>query len=370
MERLAERCHRSLEPLHSMIYFSMELQERLVAAGLKPGRMCVFASRVAAMGAVRLGAVAGVFYPFNPEFIGRYIPLAWTLASPERIVAGRFEAADGALRRLLGPEAIGSAELAEAASLARTAADGCVHNGRPLYAALAELDWPAEPHLVLWHAVTLLREFRGDGHVAALVAHGLDGLEALITHTATGTGFQELASKALRGWSDEQWAEAVRRLRDQNILDESGALTEAGVALRQSLEEDTNRLRQNRRRRRRVPGRPLRQPDRHPRGGSMIARMWRGWAPAGAAADDYQRHYESEVADHLRQVAGFRGARLLRQKDGAEVQFTSITFFTGMDAVRGFAGEEFDKAVLEPEARRVLSRWDERVSHHDVALDL
>jgi heme-degrading monooxygenase HmoA len=101
----------------------------------------------------------------------------------------------------------------------------------------------------------------------------------------------------------------------------------------------------------------------------VIARMWRGWAPS-ATADDYQRHYESEVSGHLRSVSGFRGARLLRQDDGHEVMFTSITFFAGLDAVRAFAGDDYERAVVEAEARRALSRWDERVSHHDVAIDL
>jgi heme-degrading monooxygenase HmoA len=101
----------------------------------------------------------------------------------------------------------------------------------------------------------------------------------------------------------------------------------------------------------------------------VIARMWRGWAPT-ATADDYRRHYESEVSGHLRSVSGFRGARLLRQDDGPEVMFTSITFFAGLDAVRAFAGEDYERAVVEPEARRALSHWDERVSHHEVAIDL
>jgi len=101
----------------------------------------------------------------------------------------------------------------------------------------------------------------------------------------------------------------------------------------------------------------------------VIARMWQGWTST-ETADDYQRHYESEVADHLRAVPGFQGARLLRSADGAEVKFTSITFFTSMDAVRGFAGDDFDKAVVEEGARRVLSHWDERVSHHEVAIDI
>ena len=78
----------------------------------------------------------------------------------------------------------------------------------------------------------------------------------------------------------------------------------------------------------------------------MIARIWRGWAPI-ATADDYQRHYQSEVGGHLRAVSGFRGARLLRREDGQEVIFASITFFTDLDAIRSFAGDDYDLAVLE-----------------------
>jgi heme-degrading monooxygenase HmoA len=101
----------------------------------------------------------------------------------------------------------------------------------------------------------------------------------------------------------------------------------------------------------------------------MIARIRRGWAPQ-ATADDYQRRYESEVSGHLRTADGFRGARLLRCQDGSEVMFTSITFFTTLDAVRGFARAQYEQAVVADAARRTLSRWDERVSHHEVAVDL
>jgi heme-degrading monooxygenase HmoA len=101
----------------------------------------------------------------------------------------------------------------------------------------------------------------------------------------------------------------------------------------------------------------------------VIARTWHGWAPKDTA-DDYERHYRTDVADHLRRVPGFRGARLLRMDDGDEVRFTSVALFDSLDAVRGFAGDQFDVAVLEDEARRVLSRWDERVEHHAVAVDL
>ena len=78
----------------------------------------------------------------------------------------------------------------------------------------------------------------------------------------------------------------------------------------------------------------------------MIARIWRGWA-SQATADDYQRHYETEVSRHLQDVEGFCGARLLRRSDGQEVMFTSVTFFISMDAVRSFAGEDYEQAIVK-----------------------
>jgi hypothetical protein len=99
----------------------------------------------------------------------------------------------------------------------------------------------------------------------------------------------------------------------------------------------------------------------------MIARTWRGWTKA-SEADDYQRHYATVVATELRGIEGFRGARLLRHQDGDDVRFTSITFFADVDAIRSFAGDDYGFAVVAEEARRVLTRWDERVTHDDVAV--
>lgn len=236
---LAFRCHRVLDPLHSAIYFAPETDERLGATGLRPGRMTYFASRSAPMGAVTAGTVAATFYNFNPALVAKHIPRAWTLATPAEVLEARVELADVVLRRLLG-DAVSGPEVAEAAELAREATEACTSEGRPLYAAHAGLDWPTEPHLVLWHASTLLREFRGDGHIAALVVNGLGGLEALITHTATGRGFVPAAAKATRGWSDEEWDEASARLRAQDVLDAEGGLTDNGRALRERVEDQTN----------------------------------------------------------------------------------------------------------------------------------
>ena len=103
-------------------------------------------------------------------------------------MAARFGAVDAAFRRLLGDEVLESDEMRRAADLARTAAEeaGRRPEGRPLAAAHADVGWPTAPHLQLWHAQSILREFRGDGHVALLVVHGLSGIEALVTHAAAG----------------------------------------------------------------------------------------------------------------------------------------------------------------------------------------
>ncbi|MBM2618353.1 antibiotic biosynthesis monooxygenase [Actinoplanes sp. LDG1-06] len=99
----------------------------------------------------------------------------------------------------------------------------------------------------------------------------------------------------------------------------------------------------------------------------MIARTWHGWTTA-SLADEYQHHYATVVATELRGIPGFRGARLLRHQSGGEVRFTSITFFTDVDAIRAFAGDEYEFAVVAEQARKVLTRWDERVVHDEVAI--
>ena len=239
--QVSRRAHRALETLHSMIYFAPEADEEYAAIGLRPGRMGYFASRSAPMGAVSPGVTAATFYSFNPTLVARHIPRAWTLAATDDILAARLRAADRALRRLLGDDVLGGPEVAEAAELARAATGDLRPDGRPLFAGHAQLDWPGAAHLVLWHAISLLREYRGDGHVAALVAGDLTGLDALVTHTATGQGFTVEAAKATRGWSDEQWAGAVGSLRERGLLDGNG-LTEAGQATRDAVEGETDRL--------------------------------------------------------------------------------------------------------------------------------
>ena len=239
---LVARAHRAVEPLHNHVYFVPETDEHLTAAGLRPGRMVYFAGRAAPMGAVGPGVVTATFSNFSPAIVARHVPRAWTLATPEQVVAARFAAARASLTRLLGgEEAAAAPEVTELADLLVEACTVLTPEGRPLYAGHADLPWPADPVSRLWHAASLLREWRGDGHVAVLVRRDLSGLEALVTHTATGRGFLPAAAKATRGWSDEEWDAAAARLADRGLLDDD-RLTDAGEQLRADLETETDAL--------------------------------------------------------------------------------------------------------------------------------
>jgi hypothetical protein len=241
---MARRCFRKAEPIHGMIYFTPYGPECYAQAGITHQRMTYFASRAAAMGAVPAETVIATFFNFNPELVRHAIPAAWEMASPVQVLAARLEAVDRSLRAAFG-EAVGSPAVREAADLARRAADRATSRpqGRPLFAAHAALPWPQEPHLVLWHAQTLLREYRGDGHVALLLTEGLDGLGALITHAATGTIPAE-ALRTTRAWSEQDWAAGVDRTRAQGWLDDGPqlALSHEGRRRRQSIEDRTDEL--------------------------------------------------------------------------------------------------------------------------------
>ncbi|CAM01475.1 hypothetical protein A8924_2568 [Saccharopolyspora erythraea NRRL 2338] len=242
MTTLARQGKAALELVHSMIYFAPEAADAFAGLGLERGRMSYFAGRSAPMGAVGPGVVSATFYNFSPTSIATAIPRAWEITTPAEVVAARFGAADGALRRMLGDEELESEAVAETAELARKASAACSPDGKPLFAAHADLEWPQEPHLRLWHAVSLLREFRGDAHIAALQRGGLTGLQALVLHVATGQSFTEQAALKTRGWTEDEWAAARRELRERGLIDADGAITDRGTALREDIEADTDAM--------------------------------------------------------------------------------------------------------------------------------
>ncbi len=148
--------------------------------------------------------------------------------------AARAEGVAACLHRVLGEP-----DVAEAVALAREACAGLSAAGRPIYAAWSAMPWPEDPLMQLWHAGLLLREHRGGGHVAALMAAGLDPVEALVTGGLASDSLEFV--RTTRGWTDAEWTAGVERLRARGLVDDGG-LTAAGVALRQQVEATTDAL--------------------------------------------------------------------------------------------------------------------------------
>ena len=245
--RTARAMWKLYEPLHAMTYFAEECLEEYAAAGLKGFWMGYFAGRSAAMGAVGPAVVDATFFSFNPDRVKRALPDAWSFATPGRVLQARLAGIDRVLRRVLGSDTTGvgpgldAAQLSHAAALARSAVEGLTVDGRALAAANAALAWPEEAHLALWHAATVLREHRGDGHVAALVAAGLDGRQALVTMAATGAVPKEMLQVA-RGWDEDAWEASAGTLIERGWIDEDGRQTASGAAARQEIEDLTDLL--------------------------------------------------------------------------------------------------------------------------------
>jgi hypothetical protein len=224
-----------------MIYFSPEATEAYKELGLSY-RAGYFASRSAAFGIVPASVVVATFFNFNPGLVHDSITAAWSASDPASVIKARYAAVDQTLRRVLG-DAVDSPEMARAAALARKAAETITADvtGRPLYAAHAALPWPTEHHLILWHAQTLLREYRGDAHIAALLTAGLNGVEALITHAASGAVPAETL-RTSRAWPEPDWQHAMNSLRERDWLTDAAepTFTPNGEARRADIERATD----------------------------------------------------------------------------------------------------------------------------------
>ncbi len=227
-----------LEPIHGFIYFVSEAESRYASLGLEKVAH-YFASRSAAMGAVGHGVVAASFYNFSPGLVKRAMRDPWTATTPDQVLKARYDAVDEVLARAWADA--DPAVIHEAADLAIEAASVCRPHGRPLYAGHASLPVPDDDHIRLWHALTLLREHRGDGHVIALQACGFGPLDALLTSTDYSVLSISQLEK-LRGWRDHEWDEARADLVARGWLDLEGNRTEIGTEHRRAMEALTDRL--------------------------------------------------------------------------------------------------------------------------------
>jgi hypothetical protein len=229
------------EPVHAVTYYAPERRAATDALGLKGGWMSYFGCRAAPLGAVEAPVVAALFYSFSPAMVARAIPDAWRCAAPAALLDARFGSIDLALRRVLGDDVVRSAEVARAAELAAAAVAGCEMTGRAMGAANQAVTAPDEPHLRLWQALTTVREHRGDGHVHCLIDAGIAPAEALVLQAATGRSPED-GLRSNRGWADDEWTAAADALASRGLVAADGRITDAGRALRQRIEDDTDRL--------------------------------------------------------------------------------------------------------------------------------
>ena len=249
MDPLSEQARRLrtlIEPLAAGIYFAPEAHAAYAALGFEPSPaasdgvqmpdgIAYFASRGACLGQVHGEVVAAAFGVFNPEVVIPMVAHAWTITDAPSILEARLEGARGSLRRMLGDAPKG---IERATELLRRGAAAARGEGRHLFSGLRSLGWPGDPIGDLWRAADLVREHRGDSHIAAWISHGFDATEiSLITEPYIGLPMRTYSRS--RAWSDADFDAAMDRMRSRGYYD-GDDLTDAGRAAREAVEVSTD----------------------------------------------------------------------------------------------------------------------------------
>jgi hypothetical protein len=229
------RFWQGIEVIHDVVYFAPDIRERFDAIGLKGWWMAYFASRSAALGTPGPRLVTALFYGFAPRMVERVLPDAWAMADRGAILDTRFQLARDALT-----PAVADLDIDPLATVLETIVDGLDFAGRPLAAAHASVDRPEDALGRLWWAASVLREYRGDSHIALLTTNDLDGTEANALAVADGRAPER--QREARGWTEDEWAAAFTRLERRGWVDTGQAITPDGHAFRTQLEDDTDRV--------------------------------------------------------------------------------------------------------------------------------
>jgi len=226
------------EPIHAVTYFAPEARSAYEQAGLRGFWRGYFAGRAAPLGAPSAAVVTAAFFNFAPAFVARAIPGVWELVTPGEALRARLAGATEALHRLLAGH---EADAAAAADLLWRAIGELDFSGRVLAAADAALPVPGEGSSSLarlWQAATVLREHRGDGHFAALAAADIDGCEAVALRCCLDLRREDL--QPVRGWTDQEWDDALSRLARRGWVGQNGELTSAGLEAHAAVENATD----------------------------------------------------------------------------------------------------------------------------------
>jgi hypothetical protein len=239
---LTGKADRALSALWLASLRAPEIAENLDGLGLDVTER-YFPARVAPLGAASPELTVATFFNFAPRAVARAIPRAWEKATPQQVLDAQLTGIDRALQRAF--TSLDEGIVKEALGLLRPVAEAASEHveGRPLFAGYASLPWPEEPHLALWHAHYLVREFRGDGHIAVLTADGITGIEALCIHIAQMPMMGPIFRQS-RAWTDDEWAATIDSLRSRGWLADGDelALSERGSEWRTQIEHRTDLL--------------------------------------------------------------------------------------------------------------------------------
>jgi hypothetical protein len=237
---LARRLYGLTEPIAMVPYAAPEPTAEVMALGYRNYWDTYFAGRAAPLGRCPAEVVHAVFYNFADGEVARHIPHVWEVATPDEVLVARERGCAAAVRRILGDLA-DSPDVGRAADLATRAAVSAPLEGRPLYAGLRTLPVPDEPVARLWHATNLLREHRGDGHVAALVSEQIGGLESHWLY-AVSQGMPGERFGRIHHLPPSTLDALGERMRSRGFIDDAGRITEVGRRTRERVEALTDEL--------------------------------------------------------------------------------------------------------------------------------
>jgi hypothetical protein len=234
LHETARRLRNLVEPLAAGVYFAPEAQQRYEALGLNyfEGYFC---SRGACLGKAPWTVICAAFGHFKPGVVKQAVTAGWSKTDPEPMLEARRDGATDQLSRLLGAP---GPDVKQATDILFSLTDGVDPSGRMLYSGLSALPEPDTPMGRLWRAADLVREHRGDGHIAAWVSR-TDSCEITVLTELTW-GLQPGAYVFTRGWNQAEVDAARARLRERGLLDGEGQLTEAGRTFRAEIEHDTD----------------------------------------------------------------------------------------------------------------------------------
>jgi hypothetical protein len=232
--------HAAISMAHRPVYFVPEANEEYAALGVEPGRGTYFASRTAPMGVVPDQVILATFYNFSEHAVRTAeIGRVWAGTTPDALQAARFRAVRRSSDRVGCTPS--EAEITEARALIDPVVAGLSLAGKPLAAANAAVPLPDDALLALWQQLTIVREWRGDVHIALLVANEIGPCECMVLQVGTGR-FPLAITQATRMWNEQEWAQAIVGLHARGWVTAEGAMTEAGTAAREHLEDETDRV--------------------------------------------------------------------------------------------------------------------------------